>query len=165
MGEQADVELAADHRGQAQHPQGLVAETLDAAAAHVADAARQAQLVELASECPASVVAEHDPARLAKMAQELCSEERIPIGLAAQRVREPDPVIVELVTGCRRDQVDQLIVFEAGKRDPGEIGIAISARDGDVHCRRRADHMPQQLQARGICPVHVIEHHHHWRVL
>ena len=107
-GEQADVELAADHRRQTQHAQRFVAEAFDAPADDVADAARQAELVEVTGDGPAAVVAEHDPARLAEMAQHLGGEERVAVGLAPQRVREPDAGVVEVVTGRRRQQLDQL---------------------------------------------------------
>ena len=116
--EQADVELAADDRRETQDAQRFVTEPLDPSSHDVADAGRQAELVEIVGDGPAAVVAEHDPARLPEMAQELGGEERIAVGLAAQRVREPDTGVVELVTGGRRHQLDQLVVFEAGERDP-----------------------------------------------
>ena len=86
---------AAKHK----HAQRFVAEAFDAPSDHVAHTGRKADLVEVVGDGPAAVVAEHDPARLAEMSDHLAGEERVPVGLAPQRVREPDTVVVEVVTG------------------------------------------------------------------
>ena len=70
-GEEVEVELAADHRGEAQDAEGFVAEAFDAPADDVADTGREAELFELAGEGPAAVGAEDDPTRLAEVAEQL----------------------------------------------------------------------------------------------
>ncbi len=124
-GEEVDVELAADHRGEAQDAQGFVAEAFDASADDVADTGREAELFELAGEGPAAVVALDDPAGLAEVAEQLGGEERVPVGLAPHRVGEADPVVVEVVTRRGGEQLDELVVFEAAERDAGDVGFAV----------------------------------------
>ncbi len=47
-----------------------------------------------------------DAAALAKVAQHLRGKERVAVGLAAERVREPDTPVVQLVSGRRSHQFD-----------------------------------------------------------
>ena len=137
QGEEVDVELAADHRRQGQHPQRLVAESLDASADDVADAARQAELVELAGEDPSAVVVEHDPARLAEVAEQLAGEERVPVGLAAKRVGEADAVVVEVVARRRGQQVHDVGVVETVQGEAGDVGFAVQIGEQLGERRRR----------------------------
>ncbi len=179
-GEHTDVELATDDCRQAQHPEGFVTETLDAPADDVADARRQAEVLELTGDGPATVVTQHDVAVLAEVAKDLTGEERVAVGLPAQGMREPDPGVIELVAGRGRDQLDQLVVFQTAELHPGdvrfavqireqlrqrvpptEVGVAIGARDRHVHLGRRCNDMSQQLQGRGVGPMQIVEHHHH----
>ena len=112
-GEQADVELAADHRGQDTGRGALRRRGVPRAGRRRRGRSTAGRVVEIPGDGPAAVVAEHDPARFAEMAQQLAGEERIPVGLAAQRVREPDPGVVEIMTGRSRQQLDDLDVVQA----------------------------------------------------
>ena len=101
-GEQADVELAADHCRQREDAQRFGAEAFHAPPHHVADARRKADVIEIVGDGPAAVVAEHDPTRLAEMSYHLAGEERVPVGLSPQGVRQPDTRVVEVMTRPRR---------------------------------------------------------------
>ena len=98
-GEQADIELAADHCRQREDAQRFGAETFDAPSHHVAHARRKADFIETVGDGPAAVVTEHDPTRLGEVSYHLAGEEGVPVGLSPQRVRQPDTGVVKVIAG------------------------------------------------------------------
>ena len=58
-----------------------------------------------------------DLPRLGQMAENLGDEERVPVGLAVHRVREPDRRVAEAMTRGRFHQCDDTGVVEAGQFD------------------------------------------------
>ena len=97
--EQADVELAADDCRQREDTQRFGAEAFHAPPHHVADAGGKADVIETVGDGPAAVVTEHDPARLGEVSNHLAREERVPVGLSPQRVRQPDTGVVKVIAG------------------------------------------------------------------
>ena len=159
--EHVEVEVAADHRGERQHPLGVAAEPPDTGADHGADAGRQApspRVVAVATHRPVTASWLIAPG-LGEMAEDLADEERVAVGLAMQRpgeaqrrrrrgcVRRPPPSVTRrrrrrarpAPSGRRRRAV------QLGKRVEqrvrvGQLGVAVGsrARASASGCRRRA---------------------------
>ena len=81
-GEQVEVEVAADHRGQRQHPFGFPAQPSDPSADHGVHARRQRHLIERHRGDPAALAVACEGAGVGEVAQHLTDEERVAAGLA-----------------------------------------------------------------------------------
>ncbi len=129
--EEVDVEFAADHRSERQDAQRLIAEARDPSTDDIAHAARQSDLFEFPRDGPAAVLVNDDPSALAEMAEQLAGEERVAVRLASQRVREPDPIVVKVVTSCGREQLDEVGVLQPFEREAGDVGFPMQVGQAD----------------------------------
>ena len=174
--EDAEVELAADHRGEGQHPADVVAEPIHPADHDVADAARERGVVEVDGEYVAAGVVERDGTVLVEVTEELAGEERVAVGLLVERAGKRESVGLHLVTGRALHQREELLVAQPAQRgavDPGltaevgeergermvsgEVGVAIG--HDHQHGRRcpADEEVAQHLQRRGVGPLQVVE--------
>ena len=138
----------------------------------------QAEPGEVARHGPAlAVLAEL--ARLGEVAQDLGHEERVAGRLVAQGAGQPDTVGVQLVTGRRLQQRDELGQLQTPEVDPHGIGQPMElgqhllermvgrelgrAVDGDDQQTRHllGDQEAQQRQALAVGPLQVVEDQHH----
>jgi hypothetical protein len=118
--------------------------------------------------------------RLGQVAQHLGHEERVAVGLAVDLVGQSHPGVVEPVPGGRLHEGDDPGVFESlqmQRRDAGlpqqpprasvsgmrgrELGVAVGAEDDQTGRRCVGHDVAQQLQARLVDPVQVVEHEEH----
>ncbi len=176
-GEDSNLELPPDYRPEAEYPQRLIPQTFHSSTHHITDTSRQTQLIEVAGDRPMAVVPKHNAAGFTEVAQQLASEERVSIGLAPKRVGESNAVVIELMTGGRRHELDHLVIFKPLQHHPGdtrtaveisqqrveqitapEIGLAISTYDHHVHRKRGCDYVSQQIEARRVGPMEIVKH-------
>ena len=174
-GEKPEVELASDDGGQAEHPSGFGAQAGHAGRDHLLDARRQEHLRRAGP--PRSRLVPVDRTAVLEVAQHLAHEEGVPVGLLVDGVSQRQAALREIVTGRRLQEADHLVVLETPQGDaidPGlpaqraqrldhegrELRVAIGADDEQTQRITHLDHVTQQLEARRVGPLHVVEHEH-----
>ena len=145
---------------------------------HLTHARGQAEGIEIGRQKPPTVVVLDEGTGVGKVPDDFNQEEWIAVGLAAKRMGESHALVRHLVSGRRLQQVDDLDVFEAQEIEaidaglPAQVGQGSGQRmrsrqvtfsEGPHHEHRHGDggghQVAQQLQAGGVHPVQVIEHH------
>ncbi len=178
-GQNIEVEVAADHGCDREDALGLLSEAPDPRTDHFADAVGQRGSVEGVVRDPTPVRVLGDRTGLGQMPQHFADEERIAVGLAIHRVGQPDRRVVEGVTGGRLHERDHVGVVEPGQLDAAntllaaqgrqrlqermrarQLAIPIGPEHEEPHRLIRRHDVTQQLQARLVRPLQVIEHQH-----
>ena len=127
--QQIEVEVATDHRRDRKDPLGVLSESPDPHADHLAHAVGQRDPFE---RCPAATHRPFASWTMApvsvRVAQDLADEERVAVGLAIHGVGETDRGVVERVTGGRLHQGDDTGVIEPGQLDARDAVLAMQRR-------------------------------------
>ncbi len=176
-GQEVEVEVAPDDRGNAEHIASRPAETSDAGADDRAQALRQGEIDLRLTGHPTARGVLDDGSGLGELAEDLGHEERVAVGLLVDAVGEGHARLVEFVTGGGLHERHHVGVVEAFEREcahPGrlavqgaqglgegmgdrEFGIAVGA-ENEQPCRGRVGrYVAQQLEARLVGPVQVVE--------
>ena len=183
VGEQPEPEVASHHRRELQDALDVGAEPGDAVLHDLAHRRRQPDRADVTHDHPAPVLAP-DRARLREIAQALGHEERVPVGLAHERVAQFQAAGAELVPGAALEQGQQRVSVEARQRDAldaglaverhqdvGEhvlvrhVGVAVGHDDERAHRCLGADDVLEEEERRLVGPVQVVEDEHHGREL
>ena len=115
--EHIEIEVPADHRGQRQHPPGIVSQSPDACTDHHPDAGGQGHLLDgVRCDPPTSGVLVDRP-RFREVTKHLGHEERVAVGLAMHRIGETDSRAIEGVPGSGLHQRHHARVVESRQLD------------------------------------------------
>ena len=127
-GQHIEVEVPADHRGQRQHPLGVVSQSPDPCADHHPDAVGQRHLFEgVRCDPPAGGVLVDRP-RLGEVTEHLGHEERVAVGLAIHRMGETHGRVIEGVPGGGFHERHDAGVVEPGQLDAGDAVLSMQRR-------------------------------------
>ena len=136
-GEHIEIEVPANHRGQRQHPPGVVPESPDPCTNHHPDAVGQGHLFEgVRSDPPTSGVLVDRP-RFREVAKQLGHEERVAVGLAMHRIGETHRRVIEGVPGGGLHERHDAGVVEPLQLDARDAVLSMQRRDR-FEQRRRA---------------------------
>ena len=128
-GQHVEVEVPADHRGQRQHPLGVVSQPPDACADHHTDAGGQGHLFDgVPCDPPAGGVLVDRPG-LGEVTEHLGHEERVAVGLAVHRMGETHGGVIEGVPGGGFHERDDAGVVESGQLDAGDAVLSMQRRE------------------------------------
>ena len=162
------VEVTADHRRNPQRLVGLLAEAVETAADHLADALRDLQLRRAAAAGQLALAGEQP--------DDLADEERVAVGLLldglgqSRRRRGARGHLDVALDGADRQplQRDAPTALDAGDlaEHPGErmvaaeLDVAVGAEDQQATRGELASREAEQEQRRLIRPMQVVEHEH-----
>ena len=176
-GQNTEVEVPTNNRSEQQHPLRALTEASDPGTNHLAHTVGQRHLLEgrFCDPSPAGVLV--DRAGLGEMDEHFAHKERVAVGLAIQRVGKPHRGVVEAVTGsglheCHDSRVVQPGEFDtrhavlSAERSQGfeermrarQLTIPIGPQHQHAHRLLGRDHVTQQLQARLVGPLQVIQY-------
>ena len=179
-GEEGEVEVAADDRGQGQDALGVWPEACQAPPDHLPHAHREPHGAQIRTCHPAAIVALINGTGFDQVAHHLTDEERVPGRLAQQCVAKGHALLVHLVAGHAFEERQQIEVGQPAQGDalgatlavqPGQqirqgipgrdIRVAKRPEHADAHGRLGGVQVAQELETRPVGPVQVIEHHEH----
>ena len=128
-GEHVEVEVAADHRGERQHPLGVWSQPPDACADHRTDAGGQGDLLDGVGCHPSAGGILVDRPGLGEVSEHLAHEERVAVGLALHRMGETHGGVFEGVPSGGFHERHDAGVVESGQLDVHDTVLSMQGRE------------------------------------
>jgi len=129
-GQHIELEVPADHRGQRQHPLGVVSQSPDPCADDHTHTGGQGQGIEgVLCDPPAGGVLGDRPG-LGQVTKHLAHEERVAVGLAVHRMGETRRRVIEGVPGGGLHEGEDAGVVQSGQLHAGHAVVSMQRRQG-----------------------------------
>ncbi len=178
-GQQLEIEVASDDRGDRERSRGRGTESAEPGADDDPNAVGEAQLLDLEAAEPSTVLVLLDRPGFCEVAEQLADEEGVAVGLGMNRVGEIESGDIEFIAGGRGherqhafvretsqlDLADRRLAMQRGQRVEEwmrrrQLAVAERADDRDAEVLLRCGEVPEELETRGIRPLQIIEYQH-----